>query len=718
MLGRCLLALLICLAETNSASGQLPPATPRSVELTNGIGISFSAPWFIASRTRNAVEIAYPFVHTQQEPKVKPGEKPRSGQALVTAAARIAIETDQRPSHADALTRLAQIASEVTEPSSLLVIAGWPAIQRRRTAPLPNPGESEPPLNALATFSTIAIAADTVVIRFEATIAPGADPELIDEVPLIAHQIQLRQGNPKISQQELGFVSRSIHSPNPPSINTSPRGLAAREVAPRTQPNGQATPGTVQVRTGIGEIEIAVSGDGKHAVVASNSGYSYSDDGGKTFTFGGGTPCIYNGCDGDPSLAVGKSGAVYYSWIGFPTNETGTSPPPNGSTDSVSVSTDGGHTFTFDGNAVVCPTTTPAVCSIPDQPHIAADEVSLSSTNQDRVYLVWRNFSNVGVTSRIVCSSDGGSTWINPTTIDAAGDFPRVTVGRDGNVYAVYVSGSNLMLRKFSSCDSGLTPQPSVNPASFVWVPCPVPGLDRCNDGNVLSSPSVAVDPGNANHTYVAWATSTGAGNEDIMVAESNNGGLTFGAGVRVNSPVAGRRFMPWLCSTSGSAWVSWYDRRNATNNNNDLTRYFLGSMASGSAGPERDLSGNSDPECASHWQCGSGRSIQDSESCSVQPELAGFCKHTPPSATDSNVRCDFNQGPACPATESCQADNFCPTYGDYNGNACVAGQVFAAWASGTAPSGLPAVSSVTIFSSVYAPLVPSPPSNLTVTPH
>jgi len=44
-------------------------------------------------------------------------------------------------------------------------------------------------------------------------------------------------------------------------------------------------------------------------VIAANSGFSNSTDGGQTFTFRGGTPGPNGSVDGDPSLGVGVSGA-------------------------------------------------------------------------------------------------------------------------------------------------------------------------------------------------------------------------------------------------------------------------------------------------------------------------------------------------------------------------------------------------------------------------
>ena len=232
--------------------------------------------------------------------------------------------------------------------------------------------------------------------------------------------------------------------------------------------------------------------------------------------------------------------------------------------------------------------------------------------------------------------------------------------------------------------------------------PAPIPGLDRCNDADIMNSPTVAIDPADPNHVFVAWATATSAQNEDILVADSTDGGLTFPRSVRMNAAVTARRFMPWACSLGGSVFVSWYDRRAATPANNDLTSYFLarGFVVGRNlqVDSETNLSGNADPECATGWPC-STFETKDATSCSVQPQLAGFC-------STSGARCDF-AAPNCPVPgEMCNGGSGCPKYGDYNGNACAAGQMYAAWASATSPPGLPPVGGISIFASVF----PSPP--------
>lgn len=714
-----LIGLLLCsLLTAAAAQTQTPqPTTPteKTVEIVPYVSVVLPPPWVLISRTRSAIEIAYPFSEEQSRKAINPQAALAAGQSPVTANARIAIEVGALASHAEALKRLAQIISEEPESPFFLVIAGWPAVERRRTAPLPRPGGAqgagEVGAEGNATFVTVAIAAGTYVIRFEAVVAPSADPKLADAAVSIARNIRVRPGDATAARADLKTLSQSIAQPRTTLPPVSPHGAAPSPPPAKTAPATASSAALVMQGTGpfLGELEVAVSDDGTHVIVVGNRGFSFSDDGGKTFTVGGGTPCVFQECDGDASVAIGKSGAVYYSWMGFPNNEPAAFPPPNGTTNTVSVSTDNGHSFQFASNAVLCPSSASLECSGADQPHIAADRFSLSSFGLDRVYLVWRNFSSVSQAQRIVCSNDGALTWPQQASIDAAGDFPRVTVGPDGSVFVAYVSGSNIMVRKFSACDQGFTPQPSVVVSTFASVDCPMPGLDRCNNGNVLSSPTAAVDPLDANHVYVAWATSTEKGvNEDIRVAESKDGGLTFPRSARVNRAVTARRFMPWVCASQGNALVGWYDRRSATTANIDLTAYFAGMVTSGGAdldvSADVNVSGVSDPQCGSGWPC-APRIVKDATSCS-QPQLAGRC-------SKSGKACNF-ASPQCPPGETCNTGNGCPKYGDYNGAACASGQLFAAWASATSPTGLAPVSTISIFSTSVT--VPAPTCSASLT--
>ncbi|MFL6292886.1 MAG: WD40/YVTN/BNR-like repeat-containing protein [Thermoanaerobaculia bacterium] len=683
--------LPFCLAITLFVPAALAQQSQTEVRLS-GAAVEISAPpdWRLSHAERDSAEIYVPLRSERRLPFRERNDENVKPAQVIASEAGMLITTERRRDHAEAVRRLAEIAAERPEEATPLVINGWPAIERRYRALMPQPGQQEIASGRIETsFTTTAVAMDDLVVRFETMLAPDADPRLLDQALAIGRSWRGPPGPPETSRRELEEVRQMARPPQnvPPPASTPPP-APGPGMEPRPG-GGEAAGVAVQVQTGRGELEVATN-DGQHVVVAANSGYSYSANSGASYTFGGGTPCNQVRCDGDPSLAVGNSGAFYYAWIGGPSSSS--------LGDGVSRSTDNGQTFPFRGLAATCPGTTG--CTVADQEHIAADRNNAAAGGGDRLYNVWRNFAPT-FSIRISCSTDGGATWTAGTAI-GAGDLPRVSVGGDGFVYVAWASGGNMMLHKYSNCDAGLTPQAGwpVTVSAFTNVVCPVAGLDRCNGRNILSSPKVAVDDLDPNHVYYAFATSTGAGNENVMVFDSTNGGASFPRSVQVNGGGTARRFMPWISTYGGIAMVSWYDRRTATAANNDRTRYYVGGAAV--RGPnlvaltERDLSGADDAQCST-WPCGTDVTT-DSESCSVQPQLAGRCWVTanciadPVNCCENSIgcsgapACDFSS-PACSAGLVCADTRGCPKYGDYNGNAAGAGLFYTAWASATPPA-------------------------------
>jgi len=656
-----LVLLLVSLLPSGSAK-------QREVELKlQNLTIRVPPRWRLGNQTRDSIAIHVPLKNERRLPSTGDKDNPKP-QFVIASEAGMLITTEQRRDHSEALRRLAEIASEYPERATTRVINGWPAIERRYRSLMPQPGLQDSRGNIQTSFATTAIAAGVTVIRFETMIAPDADPTLLEEALSIARTSGGPRGRADVSQRELLEIQRLI-KPARTIIPRSPGRTGGRKPSVTKGEPGVA----VNVQSGFGELEVA-SNDGQNVVVAANSGFSFSSNFGGTYTFGGGTPCNQAACDGDPSLAVGNSGNFYYAWIGGPSgSQLG---------DGVSRSTNNGQSFTFRGMAATCPGTT--TCTLADQEHIAADRVNAGASG-DRIYNVWRDFAP-SFSIRISCSSDSGATWTAGTPI-GAGDLPRVSVGGDGFVYAAWPSGGNMMIHKFSNCDAGLVPQVGwpVTVTAFTNVACPVPGLDRCNGRNILSSQKVAVDDLDPQHIYYAFATNTAAGNEDVMVFDSLNGGATFPRSIRVNNTVTGRRFMPWISSYGGIAVLSWYDRRGATAGSNDRTRFFIGGVAV--RGPnlvaltENDLSGNDDNQCST-WPCATNATT-DSEGCSAQPQLAGRCQTA--TGTGSNTACDFSST-VCPTGETCRIGRGCPKYGDYNGNAVGLGRHYSAWSSALPP--------------------------------
>ena len=142
------------------------------------------------------------------------------------------------------------------------------------------------------------------------------------------------------------------------------------------------------------------------------SGYSTSNDGGKTWASGfippspGATFTF-----GDPSLGVDRAGNFYYATLG--------ADPSLNTTIQVNKSTDGGHTF---GPAKILD-----VNNGDDKEWLAVGP-NPSDLTKDNLYVTWTNFRANGSGSdlRFGTSTDGGQTWTTKT-IFAPGTNPDPT---------------------------------------------------------------------------------------------------------------------------------------------------------------------------------------------------------------------------------------------------------------------------------------------------
>ncbi len=701
---------VIALAIFNGGCGRLAQQNKgmKMLSFAPQSEIRFATPW-----TPSAIK----YTNAQELVVMHPGKPITSGggvkQPTKYAVARILITTEPRTSHADALKRLESIAASRQFPAQFIEIGGWPAVEMKFVEPLPRRGAKEEEEAEVAApevsvqRAITAIAADDKVVMFDVSVLPDAPPGLMESAIAIVHSARFaKQGKPdevkkaletlRAAEKKRSLLFKLSQSLTPEAGVTSEADVAPPKVSARAP---------VVVRKGLGELEIAASADGNNIVIAGNGGLSFSTDQGAEFQRG--QVGIF-GLD-DPSLVRAASGNFYLAVIALPTG-TAEEHGVSGCTNAVSRSTSNGFSFALQGYSARCPTTGAGMC-FPDQEHIAGDTTN-AAAGGDQLYTVWRNFAPSGevpdcrgidrgfVTPSISCSQNNGAAWTATAAIPGGGDFPRVAMGQDGAVYVVTISGNSVLLNRFSSCASGLTVAAGfpVTVATLSGpVTCPVPGLDRCNAGNTLSSPTVATDPAHANHLSVSFAESNGANGERIVALESADRGLTFSGRQRVSNDVPGRRFMPWSCATrnkppfppplGSNLWVGWYDRRAATAAQNDLTDYFLGTTLGVTTRQSNiNLSNNPDPQCASGWPCSVRNSSVvppgDSESCSVQPQLAGQCNAFGNS-------CDFSDG--CPPRQGACLKNGggCPKYGDYNGIACTENLVIAAWASATPPRGV-----------------------------
>jgi hypothetical protein len=586
-----------------------------------------------------------------------------------TQSAYIKVTTEKRRNEEEAIQRLLEVGQEGGGKGAFVEICGWPALEVRyrvKLAQVMAKRNKEPlPEAPVVQAATIAIAQGDALIRFDATLQPGATAE--GTAPIFAWVRTIScpaNPNPDATKPIIEKLKQKLLK-NPAGAETSNQlHTVAKPVSAAGAPAKRSERGALaSVQTSSGptwsEIQITASASGQTVVVGSNGGTSFSGNYGVSFAASTVTSG-FNG--GDPTLATGESGRFYLG--GINTTAAGCANPVDVDTSRT------GATFAFAGNAAFCPMTG-SIC-FPDQPQMAADTRNSTPTG-DQLYVVWRNFPNpwwnflnkrcTGITQgsptpTISCSTNDGTTWGSQTAV-GSGDWGRITVGTDGFVFVSYVSGSifgsNVMLNKFSSCASGLITQPGfpVTVASFAGIDCPISGLDRC-DSSATASPQPAVTTDSPNQVFVTYAEKSGGGNDNIVVRHSRDGGLTWPDRTLANTAVTARRFLPWVCTTRNGANVSWYDRRAATAADDSLTNYFFNTTSETEVGTERNISINADSQKT--------------------------------------------------ATAPC-----CPKYGDYNGNACSRDLVYVGWASATAPPGVtpPGGGGINVF---VEALQPGPP--------
>jgi hypothetical protein len=118
-------------------------------------------------------------------------------------------------------------------------------------------------------------------------------------------------------------------------------------------------------------------------------------------------------------------------------------------------------------------------------------------------------------------------------------------------------------VQKWSSCASGFTAGKQVQVVKAVTEVTDMPGVDRQVLGNY--SPAFDDSDGSAQRIFLVYVNEPSAGNDGVHVAESRDGGATWPLDSIVNTVGTGQRYFPFVCSTVGKKFVTWYDRRNSS---------------------------------------------------------------------------------------------------------------------------------------------------------
>lgn len=294
----------------------------------------------------------------------------------------------------------------------------------------------------------------------------------------------------------------------------------------------------------------------------------FSSDGGKTWHE---TPIPFTACapgglayqwTSDPWVSIGPDGTAYATAIAF---DKGTYI----NAIAAAVSRDGGQTW-VNIRAIITDDETNRRFN--DKPTVIADP-----TKAGTAYAVWdrveASYSNPAYFSK---TTDGGLTWSTPQIIVPAGSNKQIirnqlVVNRQtGALYDFFdlvvpplgIRGPQLGFVK--STDSGATwtePQiiAVIQPGSVI---APNNGAGIRTGGFV---PEPAIDP-KTGQLYVVWEDSrfNNGGYAEIALSTSKDGGASWSAPIRVNTPTGKPAFTPMVkVSGDGTVGVTYYDFRN-----------------------------------------------------------------------------------------------------------------------------------------------------------
>ncbi|MCU0414199.1 MAG: T9SS type A sorting domain-containing protein [Ignavibacteriaceae bacterium] len=295
------------------------------------------------------------------------------------------------------------------------------------------------------------------------------------------------------------------------------------------------------------------------------TGWSYSTNGGVTFTDGGTLPTNSGGDAGDPVLARNEStGRIYLSTLGFST-----------STIQMFRSDDNGVTWMAPTNA------TPGGSSEDKQWHTVDN---FAGTGNGNVYMISRRF---GSPSGIYAfrSTDNGNTFgpSGGVQIFSGGQGAFISVGPDHSVYAFYYNGSTgIFVRR--STDFGVTFGSPVTVFSGLTGGTNGDlGLTGKRNGTTTFSsfrsnafPHVAVNPVSG-HLYLTFNNNpAGTDKGDIYFTMSTDLGATWSAPITVNDEgTTTDQWQPTIAVTpDGTNLGIFYNTRQEDTAENNLFKY------------------------------------------------------------------------------------------------------------------------------------------------
>ena len=173
----------------------------------NGISIDYPPGWS-PNRYANVNELL----------NVPPEKLSTLGADDREAVASIDISVIPLKSHAQAVSRLRNIATESKATSTYLTVGGWPALLRREDVAKPRRGvNAAGNADLKITIVTVAVAANELLVRFSGYAPRDTSGQLADQMQRIALTMRFRAaGDPATTQQDLQKLV------NPALMSTAP----------------------------------------------------------------------------------------------------------------------------------------------------------------------------------------------------------------------------------------------------------------------------------------------------------------------------------------------------------------------------------------------------------------------------------------------------------------------------------------------------------------
>jgi subtilisin-like proprotein convertase family protein len=314
---------------------------------------------------------------------------------------------------------------------------------------------------------------------------------------------------------------------------------------------------------GGAETAVAINPTNRDRVIAGSNGPGggqkmwTSTNGGETWTQSGNLPTTFGSICCDPAIAWTADGnTAFTATLAACTNLCNV---------VVYKSTDQGATW---GSAVRLST---GGQSDKEYMHI---DTHATSPHAGKIYVAWHDFN----TQRFARSTDGGTTFSTPITIDGAneGIGSDLTSDKNGNVYYIYPATNLSVIRVAKSTDGGATFAAATTLAATLDdYDFAIPAMETRRAFIYVAADADTSNGTFGNSLYAAWTDTTGPENATpannharIQVAFSRDGGATWST--RTPHPTADAntvdRFHPWLkVDSQGRVHVVFYDTRNSS---------------------------------------------------------------------------------------------------------------------------------------------------------